>query len=113
MDKQLRYNLEEIALAVSTHGTDSDDVPEYFDRGDDTILLDLGFKYIDTNNMKGVVDGVTWWVDIEAKRAPRWSFSVEGMKGAAYIDYGPMLYFNITDGLRAVSNQMKDKYNAQ
>jgi hypothetical protein len=110
LDKQLRYNLEEIALAVSTQDTTAKDAPEYFDRGDDTILLDLGFKYIDSVSMKGVVDGVTWWVDIEAKRAPRWSFSIEGMPGVAYIDYGPMLYWNITDGLRSVSNQLKEKY---
>ena len=111
MDKQLRANLEEIALAVSMQGSEASAAAEYFDRGDDTILLDLGFKYIDTSNMKGELDGVTWWVDLEAKRAPRWSYSVHGMPGAAYVDYGPMLYWNITDNLRAVTNQVKEKAN--
>lgn len=109
MDKQLKANLEEIALAISTQDTDVDDVAEYFDRGDDTILLDLGFKYIDSSNMKGELDGVTWWVDLEAKRAPRWTYSIHGMPGAAYLHYGPMLYWNITDNLRSVTNQVKEK----
>lgn len=62
-----------------------------FDRTDDVVLLDLGFTYVDSTCMRGEVNGVTWYVDLEAKRAPSWSYMVHGRHHTP-VRFGPMGY---------------------
>ena len=115
MDKQLKLNLEEISLAISMAEYDEEsgrDTTEYFDRNDDTVLLDLGFKYYDTNNMRGEVDGVMWWVDLEAKRAPVWTYSIPGYTGTSYNTYGRMPYYHVANALQVVAQRLKEKHGA-
>ena len=66
----------------------SDDL---FERNDDTTLLDLGFVYVDSTCMRGYSSGITWYVDLEAKRAPVWSYMAEGVHSSP-TRFGPMLY---------------------
>ena len=75
---------------------------DLFDRGDDVILLDLGFSYVDSTMMRGEIGGVTWYVDLDAKRTPRWSYMVHGLH-ATPLHFGPMLYDDVANGLYEVS----------
>lgn len=109
-NKQLKQNLEEIAAAVAAYPDSVTDTVEYFDRGDDTILLPLGFKYVTADTMRGEIDGVTWYVDLEARRAPKWSYMVHGVHRSP-TTYGRMAYWNITDHLRAVTDKIKEVSN--
>lgn len=64
---------------------------ELFRRNDDVTLLDLGFTYVDSTMMRGEVENVTWYVDLEAKRAPQWSYMVHGVHRSP-VAYGCMAY---------------------
>ena len=112
MDKQqLRANLEEIASAISHYPDSVTDSVEYFDRNDDTLLLDLGFIYSDSTLMRGEIQGVTWYVDLEAKRAPDWSFMVHGVHTTP-VRYGRMQYAQAIYGLDDLSLTLAGKYKS-
>lgn len=108
-NKQLRANLEEIASAISHYPDSVTDSAEYFDRGDDTLLLDLGFIYSDSTLMRGEVQGVTWYVDLEAKRAPIWSFMVHGVHTTP-VRYGRMEYTQAIYRLDDLSLTLAGRY---
>lgn len=104
---ELRNNLNEIALAISTSSvSDGDSV---FDRGDDVTLLPLGFTYIDSTAMAGTIDGVRWWVDLEAKRCPKWSYAIIG-KHSTPQHYGAMPYDEVANGLTNVTAKLIEEY---
>jgi hypothetical protein len=104
---ELRNNLSEIALAVATSNMSDGD--SLFDRGDDVTLLPLGFEFIDSTAMSGTVGGVRWWVDLDAKRCPRWSYAIIG-KQSTPSTYGPMPYDEVANGLVRVSDRLVEEY---
>ena len=107
---ELRDNLSEIALAISTSSM-SEGV-SLFGRGDDVVLLPLGFEFIDSSAMSGTVNGVRWWVDLEAKRAPRWSYAIIG-KQPTPRTYGAMPYDEVANGLVRVSDKILEEYHSE
>lgn len=104
---ELRNNLSEIALAVATSSMSEGDA--LFDRGDDVVLLSLGFSFIDSSAMSGTVNGVRWWVDLDAKRCPRWSYAIIG-KQPTPRTYGPMPYDEVANGLVRVTDKLLEEY---
>lgn len=111
MDKrELRNNLEEIALAASLFPYGNEPIgDEPFRHSDESTLLDIGFTYLDTFNVKSVRDGITYYVSFTGNY-PHWEYMVHG-KHHTPRPLGRVKYRHICDKLEKLSAHLIAKEN--